>query len=145
MRVAAGGGNGRDAAPPVDPAAVVIRFRPTDPDRVLASAEVERRRIGRFGLSVFADVARPDEDEDAVVARLLVAADLAGMGSDRHPKFWICATASEFLDEGFVFYKDEDDVDELPEHFSVDLGDVATLTDVRRFLDRFGPQGGRRR
>lgn len=54
---------GEPAEVPED--ALVIRFRPTAPDRALASAEKEYRRIGRHRLSVFADVARAEESEDA--------------------------------------------------------------------------------
>jgi hypothetical protein len=55
----------------------VIRFRPTDPDRVLASAAKEYRRTGHYRLSVFAGTLAPGEDEAALQDRLLRAAELS--------------------------------------------------------------------
>lgn len=116
--------------------AVVIRFRPTDPERVLASAEKEHRRTGRYGCSVFAVQPFEGETESQVIARLLAAADLVGMTVDRHNKYWVCTRAKELLTEGFTFCKDGDD-DELPEHYSVVLGAEPTIEDAERFLSAF--------
>ena len=123
--------------------AIVIRFRPTDPDRVLASAEKEARRTGgRYGLSVFADIPREGVSTDEVVQRLLVAAELAGMSPKDHPKYFVCGRAEELYSGGFTFVKDGDE-DELAEHYTVDLGPSPTRAEVERFLEAFGP--GRRR
>lgn len=143
-RVAGGVGAGddnptRSVAVPRD--AVVIRFRPTQVESVLSHALVEYRYSGRAGLSVFADVAGDNENRDALLARLLGLSELAGLDPGKNRKFWICSTAAELLDEQFVFYKDEDD-DELPEHYSIDLGGTPTPTSVGRFLGHFGPEGG---
>ena len=60
------------------------------------------------------------------------------MAPEDHPKYYVCAQAEELIHRGFVFYKDGDD-DERDEHYSVDLGNDATLDDVKRFLGAFGP------
>jgi hypothetical protein len=65
--------------------ALVVRFRPTDPGRVLASAAKEYRRSGRYWLSVFADVPADGEDEQALAERLVDAAGLAGIDLAKQP------------------------------------------------------------
>lgn len=115
-----------------------MRFRPTDPQKVFEAAERESRRTGLYGCSVFADTARAGETEDDVIDRLLVAADLVGMVKDRHPKYYVCASAQRLLDLGYTFWKDEDD-DEIPEHYSVSLGNEPTVEDAVSFLSAFGP------
>jgi hypothetical protein len=123
--------------------AVVIRFRPIDPQSVLNSAEKEARRTGgRWGASVFADVPRPGESQEDVIARLLVASELSGIDPKGNRKYFVCAQAKELLDRGFTFWKDEDD-DELQEHYSVVLGESPSVDDAVRFLEPFGE--GRRR
>jgi len=123
--------------------ALVVRFRPFEPNSVLASAAKEYRRAGHFRLSVFADTAEADEDIEAVVKRLLHVAELDGIAGATNPKYTLCAAAGKLLDRGFVFHKyDEDDPDpgdEVDEHYSVDLGEEPTLGDVARFLEPFGP------
>jgi hypothetical protein len=146
-RVAGGVGAGDDnptRSVAVSREAVVIRFRPTQVESVLSHALVEHRLSGRAGLSVFADVAGDNEDRDALLTRLLGVSELAGLDPGKNQKFWLCSTAAELVDEGFVFYKDEDD-DELPEHFSIDLGGAPSSTKVELFLGHFGPEGGMRR
>lgn len=125
-----------DVAVPGD--ALVIRFRPTDPDSVLRRAGQEQRRTGRRGASVFAAVKLPGESDETLRRRLLAVAELVGMKPDDHPKFYTCAKAEELIRRGFVFYKDGDD-DEKDEHYSVDLGADATRDDAERFLGAFGP------
>jgi hypothetical protein len=122
----------------VEPEALVIRFRPTDPDRLLNIAAKEHRRTGRHGLSVFAASRRAQESDDALRRRLLEVSELAGMDPASHPKFYVCTQAGELLERGFVFYKDGDD-DERDEHYSVDLGTDPAREDVERFLEAFGP------
>jgi hypothetical protein len=118
--------------------AVVIRFRPTDPQSVLNSAEKEARRTGgRWGVSIFAAARRPGESTEEVIARLLVASELSGIDPSSNRKYFVCAQAKELLDEGFMFWKDEDD-DELREHYTVVLGEPPTLDDAERFLRAFG-------
>jgi hypothetical protein len=50
--------------------ALVIRFRPTAPEDVWRWAEKEYRRIGRYRLSVYADVKRARETDDDLRQRL---------------------------------------------------------------------------
>lgn len=126
----------------VPPQATVIRFRPTEPERVLASASKEYRRLAaegrapRYLLSVFAAVPMESEDEPAVIDRLVDAAGLSHIQLDGHRKVFICSRASQLYQAQFKFYKDGDE-DELEEHYSVDLGEEPTLDDVRRFLEQF--------
>lgn len=119
--------------------AIVIRFRPTTPESVLRSAEKEARRTdGRFGLSVFAAVAREGETSQEVISRLLKASELGGIDCESNPKYFVCTRAGELLSRGFTFCKDGDD-DEVAEHYTVDLGAEPSLDDVGRFLEVFGP------
>jgi hypothetical protein len=127
---------GESVAVPGD--ALVIRFRPTDPDAVLRKATSEHRRTGRYGASVFATVRLPGESETVTRRRLLAVAELSGMKPENNPKYYVCANAEELTRRGFVFYKDGDD-DERDEHYSVDLGADATRDDAERFLGAFGP------
>lgn len=123
---------------PVPPDALVIRFRPTDPESVLRRAEVSARLDGRYLLSVFADAPTAGESEIDLRARLLKASEMSGLPADKNKKYYVCTRAKELLDRGFAFCKDGDD-DELDEHYSVDLGSSPTLGDVCRFLEAFGP------
>lgn len=132
---------GQPAEVPRD--AVVIRFRPTDPDAVWNWACKEHRRIGRHRLSVFAEVRLKGETQQDVIDRLLRASELAGIDPERNKKRSVCTSAAELLDLGFAFYKDGDD-EERDEHYSVDLGNDATPEDVARFLGVFGPAEERR-
>jgi hypothetical protein len=119
--------------------AIVIRFRPTDPERVLQSAEKEARRTsGRFGLSVFAAAACEGESSQDVIRRLLKASELGGIDPRSHPKYFVCARAEQVLNMGFTFWKDGDD-DEVAEHYTVNLGAELSLEVVGRFLEVFGP------
>lgn len=123
--------------------AVVIRFRPTDPQSVLNSAEKEARRTGgRWAASVFADRPEPGESQEQVIARLLSASELSGIDPGKNARYFVCTQAKELLDRGFTFWKDEDD-DELREHYSVVLGESPTLEDAVNFLGAFGE--GRKR
>lgn len=126
----------------VPPDAIVIRFRPTDPETVLKRAERDSRRSGTWRSSVFADVQRGGETEQDAIARLLTVSELAGVSIDNNPRYFVCVRAEELLRRGFAFVKDGDD-DELPEHFSVDFGSEPTVEDARRFVEAF--DHGRRR
>jgi hypothetical protein len=121
----------------MSPDALVIRFRPTDPDRVAILAEKEHRVTGRYGLSVFADTARSGEDTGALIDRLLAAAELDGIATDKNPKFYLCSAASELLSLPVRFYKYTNDDTEVAEHYSADLGGPEPDR-VVRFLDPFG-------
>jgi len=120
----------------VPPNAIVIRFRPVEPSRVMEWAAKEHRRTGRYRLSVFASVPSPGESDEAAEDRLLDAAGLAGIDLARQAKYFVC-TAGALLAAGFTFWKDEEP-GELAEHYSVDLGDQLTLAVVNRFLGQFG-------
>ncbi len=126
---------GRPVDVPAD--ALVIRFRPTDPDQVFRRAELEFRRIGRYRLSVFAGVKAPGESDDDLKRRLVRAAGLSGINLDNQRKMF-AARAEDLSGRGLVFYKDEDD-DELDEHYSVDLGLESPRDIADRFLEAFGP------
>jgi hypothetical protein len=121
--------------------ALVVRFRPTDPVQVLKSAQKAHRATGRYLLSVFADVAHEGESDDEVRQRLVDAAGLSGIKMENQKKCYICGQAKELSERGFTFWKDGDD-DEQEEHYSLDLGDQATVDDVKVFLAAF-PQEGR--
>lgn len=116
--------------------AVVIRFRPVDPSAVIQWAAKEHRRSGRYQLSVFAAAPAQGESRQAVEARLVRAAGLAGVDLTRQSKYFVC-TAGVLLDSGFTFWKD-DEPGEAAEHYSVDLGEHLTLGAVIRFLGQFG-------
>ena len=116
--------------------AVVIRFPPTDPQRVLASAEKEHRARGHYGLSVWAAAQAADETLDQLHLRILLAAQLGHINLSNNKKFYVCSGAAEITILGFPFTKDGDD-DELPEHYCVDLGNSPTVDDVVRFLGPF--------
>lgn len=115
--------------------AQVIRFSPTTLEPVLRRARQEYRAYGRYGLSVWASVKAGGETDEDLHRRILKASSLA-MDPARNPKFWLCSQAGRLLDLGFVFYKNENE-DEPPEHYSVDLGPELTDDVVRSFLDAF--------
>lgn len=124
--------------------AVVIRFRPWTPENVWNSACKEYRRIGRYRLSVFADVRRGQETQGDVIDRLLKVTEIR-IDPAKNKKYSLCTSADKVTDLGFTFWKDMDDDEELDEHYSVDLGVEATLNDVERFLGVFHPAEERRR
>lgn len=111
--------------------AIVIRFRPTERERVLQKAVREHERSGVAALSVFADVCQNNETPVEAGRRLVNVANLPSTNS----KFWR-TTAGELLDRDFLFLKDEYDL-EADEHYSVDLR-KASLDNVVRFLEAFG-------
>lgn len=121
---------------PIDPSALVVRFRPISPPDVLRWAGKEHSLSGRFGLSVFADVKRGDETDDDLKRRLVNVAGMGGINLESNRKFYVCTAAAELLQRGFVFYKNEYE-DEPQEHYSVDLGPGPTVEDVERFLESF--------
>jgi hypothetical protein len=98
---------GQPAEVPRD--AVVIRFRPTEPDAVWNWACKEHRRIGRHRLSVFAAVRLKRETQQDVIDLLLRASELAGIDPERNKKYCVCTSAAEVLDLGFTFWRDGDD------------------------------------
>jgi hypothetical protein len=116
--------------------ALVIRFRPTQPDAMLSSAQKAFRQGGAYRLSIFADSARDGEDEEALIGRLLRAAELSHISNDGNPKFWLCTSAGELIDDGFVFRKDKYPGEE-PEHYSIDLGNTPTLGDTEKLARHF--------
>jgi hypothetical protein len=124
----------------VQPDAVVLRFRPTRPDAVLAWAGKEYRRTTHYRLSVFAASREPGEGDDDVRARLLRAANLTSLPLGRRAHHAVWTRAGDLLELGFTFWRDDDDPDEITEHYSVDLGDVP----VALFLEPFGPSSGSR-
>jgi len=119
-----------------DPNAMVLRFRPTQPEAVLTSAQKEFRNSGRWLVSVWVDAAREGEAEADVILRLLAASEIGGMEAANNPRYYVCASAQELIDRGFAFVKDG--YDEEPElHFSVDMGPDPDIETVERFLEPF--------
>jgi hypothetical protein len=124
----------------IAPDAIVVRFAPVQPERVLNKAAQEYRRIRCHWVSVFAAEAGQGESDEAVAARLLQASELGGIDPARNPKYYTCR-AQELLDRGFTFWKYDEEPDkskERPEHYSVDLGERPTLGDASRFAEVFG-------
>jgi len=128
----------------IPPDALVMRFTPVQAAAVLNKAAQEHRRTGHYRVSVFAAVARQGESVEAVEARLLRASELGHIDPASNLKYFTCR-AGALLERGFTFWKYDDDPDELPEHYSVDLGDSPTLDDAGRFLGAFGPAHRRSR
>jgi hypothetical protein len=119
-----------------DREALVIRFRPTAPDAILRQAQKEFRRTGAYRVSMFADTKRGDESDEDLINRLLSAAELDGVNPDNNPKFWFCARASDLMDDGFRFVKDNEP-GEPDEHYSVDLGKEPSLQDTEKLAAHF--------
>ncbi|SDR76340.1 hypothetical protein SAMN04488570_0304 [Nocardioides scoriae] len=124
--------------------AVVIRFAPTSTEAVLKRARMEFRRAQHYGLSVFADSARPGESRDQLIARLLDDSQLAGIDPLNNKKYYVCAKAGNLVDSGFVLVKDgsEEGEAELPTHYCVNLGEEdPSVAIAATFLAQFdGPE-----
>ncbi|MFE9685796.1 hypothetical protein [Streptomyces sp. NPDC006285] len=121
----------------VPPDALVLRFKPMDPERCLKRLNQDFRDTGDYSLSVFADVQGADETVDQLKARLLSASELQGMKPSSNKAYYVCTRAEALIERKFTFRKDEEG-DEVPEHYSVDFGPSApTLEDVERFLEAF--------
>ncbi|MHC1561996.1 hypothetical protein ACR9E3_23795 [Actinomycetospora sp. C-140] len=113
--------------------AVVVRFKPNTIDGLRKRADQEHRRVGARRLSVFADRARPGETEDDVVERLMAASELQGIGA-HNKKFFVCTRAEELKRRGFSFWTDSQG--DVPEHFSVDVGE-GTDERIGEFISSF--------
>ncbi len=98
---------------------------------MLAQAEKAHRHNGHFRLSVFADKLREGEEEAALIDRLLDAAEVSGILRANNPKYWFCQRAGDLLDDGFKFVKDGYP-GEVPEHWSIDLGNTPSLHDTEK-------------
>lgn len=124
--------------------ALVIRFKPMDPERCLKRIDQDHRDTGHYCLSVFADTQRPGESEEDLKTRLLAASEHQGISPSSNKVFFICARAEKLYERKFTFLKDDDDR-EVPEHYSVDFGpNEPTLEDVNRFLGAFDPDPEKR-
>lgn len=66
--------------------AIVIRFTPRTPEKILERAERDHRLSGRYALSVFADTQRVNESRQDTLARLLAASELSAIDAARNPK-----------------------------------------------------------
>ena len=117
---------------------MVIRFRPTELESVMRWAQKEHRRTGHYRVSVFADIPRSGETQAQTEARLVGVAEATGIDLKKNPNHWV-TRRSELA--SYEFHKD-DEPDELPEHYSVDLGAAETLEDAcGDFLAKFsGPK-----
>ncbi|GAA3801060.1 hypothetical protein GCM10022403_039190 [Streptomyces coacervatus] len=127
----------------VPPDALVLRFKPMDPERCLKRIAIDHRDTGHYCLSVFADAPRPDETQEELKARLLAASELQGMNPKSNKTYWQCTQAEKLLERKFAFRKDGGD--EVPEHYSVDFGSAEpTLEDVNRFIEAFDDEPEKR-
>jgi hypothetical protein len=125
------GAPGRDA--------LVVRFVPIEPKHLLRSAKRVYKKYGVNHLSVFAGSRRQGETVDDLIARLLNAAELSGISASLNHTFWFCSAASDLMDDGFCFVKDEYD-GELDEHYSINLGNSPTIQDTERLAAHFVPR-----
>jgi hypothetical protein len=116
--------------------ALVIRLRPLKPEAMLEQAKKAFRDGGHHYLSVYSDKRRDDETEADLVTRLLNAAEVSNILRANNPKYWFCQKASDLLDDGFIFVKDGYD-GEMPEHWSIDLGENPTVADTTRLSGHF--------
>jgi hypothetical protein len=131
---------GRPGQVEIDEGALVLRFKPISEEALWRSACKTHRYNGRYQLSVFADVPGPSESDEELVKRLLEAAGRQGINLSNNPKYFLCAPAAKLLDQGFTFWKDGGEVNE---HYSVDLGIDATVSDAGRFGAAFDRDGRR--
>ncbi|MFF8485128.1 hypothetical protein [Streptomyces antibioticus] len=121
----------------VPPHALVLRFKPMDPERCLKRLNQDFRDTGDYSLSVFADVQHPSETVDQLKSRLLAASELQGINPSTNKAYYVCTRAEKLLERKFTFRKD-DDGGEVSEHYSVYFGSsTPTLEDVKRFLEAF--------
>lgn len=103
---------------------------------MLRQADKAFRNMGQHRLSVYADRRRDDETEADLITRLLNAAEVSNILRANNPKYWFCQTASDLVDDGFIFVKDGYD-GEVPEHWSIDLGQNPTVADTTRLSGHF--------
>ncbi|MGW4848235.1 hypothetical protein [Nocardia brasiliensis] len=125
--------------PDVDPNALVIRFRPMQPQALLDRAARDARRLdgpGKHTASVWCGVHEPGESDEDLRRRILDITVDNGMDAVRNSQYWACARAGDLHERGFSFIKDGYD-DEPDAHYSVVLGEPPTLHDVERFLEPF--------
>lgn len=122
-----------------DRGALVIRFRPSDPDAVRRSALKEFRRSGNYRISIFADSRKGNESEGDLIVRLLNAAKLSNIAPEGNKRFWVCAQAASLFDAGFRFAKDNYPGEE-PEHYSIDFGSEPTVEDTKKLVELFSDQ-----
>lgn len=88
---------------------------------------------------MFADVKAEDESDDDLLRRLVTAAGLSGLDISKNRNCWT-STSGSLQDLGLTFWKDGD-VDEVPEHYSLDLGSNPTVARVDEVLGAFvGPE-----
>ncbi|MEU5968897.1 hypothetical protein [Streptomyces globisporus] len=121
----------------VPPDALVLRFKPMDPERCMKRLNQDYRDTGDYSLSVFVGTQRQGETVDALKLRLLAASELQGMRPESNKVYYVCTRAEKLLERKFTFRKDESE-DEVAEHYSVYFGSAApTLEDIERFLEAF--------
>lgn len=121
----------------VPPDALVLRFKPMDPERCLKRLNQDYRATGDYSLSVFLDTPHQGETLEALKRRLLAASELQRIRAESNKVYYVCTRAEKLLERKFTFRKDEDD-DEVPEHYSVYFGSAEpTLEDIERFLEAF--------
>lgn len=70
---------------------------------------------------------------------LLITPELGESDPERNKKFWYCSRAGKLRESGFTIMK-LDFEGEVPDHYSVQLGDPAELTDAERFVAALEPR-----
>ena len=75
-----------------------------------------------------------------MITRLLDAAEVTGILRANNPKYWFCQEAANLLDDGFRFVKDGYP-GEVPEHWSIDLGNAPSVQDTEKFAGHFTQSG----
>jgi len=119
--------------------ATVIRFSPIGAEAILKKAGQAHRHCGAHLVSVFASDPYPDENQDEVVARILAASELQDVKPETNKKFWWLAEAGLLYDSGYSLRKYGFE-GEIPEHFSIDLGNSPTIEDAKRISELFIPR-----
>lgn len=120
--------------------ALVIRFSPASAPKLLEKAELQYRFKGLYVVSVFASDAHwPEMTQEDHFEALLVASEMQGIDPAKNKKFWYCSHAGRLRESGFSFLKLDFD-GELAEHYSIQLGDPASMEDAERFVAAFEPR-----
>ena len=119
--------------------AIVIRFSPIQAESVFKKLGRAKVVEGHYGLSCFVGVPEKDEERTVTIARLVQAAGFSGIDLGKLRKIYVCSTAKQVVDLGYVFMKDDYPA-EVDEHYCVDLGEAPTLDDVTKFLSVFEPE-----
>lgn len=123
----------------MSPEAAVLRFSPIAPERMLKKAEQAFRDCGAYRLSVFAADAQLGESEVELIDRILRATELGGIDPITNTRYWYLSKAEKIYELGYNLVKYGFD-GEIEEHYSIDLGNSATIEDTTRIQALFSPR-----